>query len=73
MSQQSPIFGISDIAARFGVAESTVVQYRWFSKPGKKYAHRPFPEQDGVNGKSPYWKVERWPEILEWWGTPKRH
>lgn len=72
MSQQSPIFGIRDIAAKFGVAQSTVAQYRYFSNPGNKYQHHPFPAEDGVNGKSPFWKVERWPEVIEWWSTPRR-
>lgn len=70
--QQSPIFGIRDIAAKFGVAQSTVAQYRYYSNPGGPYENHPFPKQSGTNGKSPYWSADRWPEILEWWNTPRR-
>lgn len=55
------------LASILGVASTSVVQFRAWSKSGRLPAGTPpFPAEDGRMFRSPYWWPERVGEILDW-------
>jgi predicted DNA-binding transcriptional regulator AlpA len=57
---------IDDLAGRIGRRVQTIYKYRLDSKPGGKFAARPFPKPDRMVGISPVWRESRLPEIKAW-------
>lgn len=56
----------SRLAARLGVASSTISSWRNRSRPGGTYADRPFPEPDVQIENAAAWSEDRLPEIEAW-------
>jgi hypothetical protein len=58
-----------DAVARIGgVKPGTVSRHLERSRPGQRHALAgdPFPVPDGREGKAPWWRLEREPEIRAW-------
>lgn len=63
---------IRDIAELLGVKPTNISGYRTQSRPGHAYADDPFPAHDTRFVWHPAWKLERLPEIFEWYARHSR-
>lgn len=58
---------IQDIAELLGTKATNISGYRSQSRPGHIYANDPFPAHDTRIVWHPAWRIERLPEIFEWY------